>query len=185
MARNMLVLGAYGHVGTWIVPELVKLDCIGRLVATGRKKAMLDSRLAGIGSTKLEMQTLDAFDKPALRAACKGMDFFINCVGPYAWRGSEIAAEVVGQGVNYVDFANEQSHYHRLLVIGADAERNGLVLVTGAGTSPGVSTALFQMGKEAVPAARTFEMFYASGRHPSRVPRLKQSDWRVAQFIHT
>jgi hypothetical protein len=168
MAKNVLVLGAYGHVGPWIVSELVKMGCVGHLVATGRKKTMLDSRLAGIMSTKLEMQTLDAFDKPALRAACKGMDLVINCVGPYAWRGSEIAADVVGQGVNYVDFANEQSHYHRLLVIGGDAERNGLVLVTGAGTSPGVSTALFQMGKEVVPAARTFEMFYASGRHPSR-----------------
>ncbi len=168
MSKSVLVLGAYGHVGRCIVPELVKMGDIGRLVAAGRKKATLDACFSGIDADKLELQTLDVFDKPALRASCKGIDLVINCVGPYAWRGSEVTAEVISQGINYIDFANEQSHYRRLQVIGATAEQNGLVLVTGVGTSPGVSTMLFQMGKEAIPGARTFEMFYASGRHPSR-----------------
>ncbi len=168
MAKSVLVLGAYGHVGRCIVPELVKMDGIGHLVAAGRKKATLDACFSGIDANKLELKTLDVFDKPALRASCKGMDIVINCVGPYAWRGYEVTAEVISQGSNYIDFANEQSHYRRLHEIGIDAEQNGLVLVTGVGTSPGVSTMLFQMGKEAVPGAMTFEMFYASGRHPTR-----------------
>jgi short subunit dehydrogenase-like uncharacterized protein len=168
MAKSVLVLGAYGHVGRCIVPELVKMDCVGRIVAAGRKKAMLDACFSGIDANKLELQILDVFDKLAMRASCKGMDLVINCVGPYAWRGSEVTAEAIDQGVNYIDFANEQSHYRRLQEIGKIAEKNGLVLVTGVGTSPGVSTMLFQMGKEAIPGARTFEMFYASGRHPSR-----------------
>ncbi len=168
MAKGVLVLGAYGHVGRFIVPALARMGGIGRLVAAGRKKAMLETCFAGIAANNLELQTLDVFDKPALRASCKGMDLVINCVGPYAWRGSEVTAEAIDQGTNYIDFANEQSHYHRLQEIGKIAEQTGLVLITGVGTSPGVSTMLYQMGKEVIPGARTFEMFYASGRHATR-----------------
>ncbi|MEX2684300.1 MAG: saccharopine dehydrogenase NADP-binding domain-containing protein [Candidatus Sigynarchaeota archaeon] len=168
MGKSVLVLGAYGHVGRCIVPELVKMAGIDRVVATGRIKTKLESCFSGITASNLELRTLDVFDKLALQSSCQGMDLVINCVGPYAWRGSEITTDVITNGVNYIDFANEQSHYRRLQRIAIVAEQNGLVLVTGAGTSPGISTMLFQKGKEAIPAATTFEMFYASGRHPTR-----------------
>ena len=160
--ERVLVLGAYGHVGKFIVPELA--GTLGlEVIATGRNLSKLETLYGNQEKNQIHVKKLDAFDFEELKKACKNVDLVINGVGPYAKDFWKVAGEIVNLGVNYLDFANEQSHYRHLKDLGERASENGLKLVTGVGTSPGISTILYRMTKLNLPDMEYGEMQYVSG----------------------
>nr|MDO8112102.1 saccharopine dehydrogenase NADP-binding domain-containing protein [Candidatus Sigynarchaeota archaeon] len=160
--KKILVLGAYGHAGRYIVKGLAK-HVNATIVATGRDKAKLDACFAAMHSTNLTTEILDAFEMPSLSRACEPADLVINCVGPYARNGDRITKVVIDAGKDYIDFANEQSHFRCLQALDARAKERNLSMVTAVGTSPGLSTLLFLVAREKLPDVSSLEMYYASG----------------------
>ncbi|MFX0103668.1 MAG: saccharopine dehydrogenase family protein [Candidatus Hodarchaeota archaeon] len=160
--KKILVLGAYGHVGRHVVMKSIeKLEC--EVIASGRGKEKLESLFNSMDDRRLHFLKLDAFDLPSLRSACEGVDVVVNCVGPYAMNASIITKEVISEGIDYVDFANEQSHYKSLKSIETLARDNNVMMVTGVGTSPGLSTMLFEMAMVKIGDIHEFEMYFAGG----------------------
>jgi short subunit dehydrogenase-like uncharacterized protein len=138
---KILVLGAYGLAGRAIVEQVCRTSQ-QTVVASGRRRDRLQKEFGARRGECLETLELDATDAAQLRRACAAVDLVINAVGPFALDGADIARTVIESGRHYVDCANEQVHYERLLELREAARSAGTLLVTGAGVIPGISTLL-------------------------------------------
>jgi short subunit dehydrogenase-like uncharacterized protein len=161
---QILVLGAYGLAGRAIVQRLAA-ETTHSVVAAGRRADKLHALLKETASDRLRPLVLDATDLPALREACANASFIINAVGPFARSGAAIARTAVECSRPYLDCANEQFHYRKLLELDATARRNGVPLITAAGGVPGLSTLLSAHLLKQFPAATEVDCCWAQFRH--------------------
>jgi hypothetical protein len=163
--ETALVLGAYGLAGREVVAGLLAKTDLA-VIATGRSPQKLEALASRLADSRLTTRGLDAYDSQALARACADADLVINAVGPYAVGGGEIARTTLESGRAYVDFANEQGHYHRLEPLGALAREKDLLLLTAAGAIPGLSTLVVLQAAEQLPDVQHVDVFYAQGRPP-------------------
>jgi hypothetical protein len=163
--RTVLVLGAYGLAGREIVGGLLAKTDLA-VIATGRNAETLEALATRLANSRLSTQQLDAYDAGALAKVCADADLVINAVGPYAVGGAGIAHAVLDSGRPYVDFANEQSHYHRLEPLDPIAQQKNLLLLTAAGAIPGLSTLVVLLAAERLPDVEEVDVYYAQGRTP-------------------
>lgn len=173
MSFSILLLGTYGHVGRQVVSGLAQLDCIDRIIAAGRNKeklnAIVDAMVTSENRDKIELKAFDAFDASLLQDACNDVDLVINAMGPFTNDLGRVARIVIEKRKHYIDIANEQSQYKRLLKLNDQAKEGDTALITGAGTSPGISTLLFMLGASKLQGKPAImDMYYAAGRHPTK-----------------
>jgi short subunit dehydrogenase-like uncharacterized protein len=161
---QILVLGAYGLAGRAVVERLTARTTHS-VVAAGRRADKLQALLKEIRSDRVSPLVLDATDVSALRNACANASFIINAVGPFARSGAAIARTVVECGRPYLDCANEQLHYRRLLELDALARRQGVPLITAAGGVPGLSTLLTAHLLKQFSGATEVDCCWAQFRH--------------------
>jgi len=164
VSAAVLVLGAYGLAGRAIVERLLR-DTPHDIIASGRRPERLASEFVNADRSRLETRVLDATDSAALAAACAEARVVINAVGPYNRDGFSIARTVVHCGRHYVDCANEQIHYERLIDLDDDARAAEVLLVTAAGLIPGLSTLLAAHLLDRCPDANRIDIRYAQLRH--------------------
>ena len=160
----IIVLGAYGLAGRTIVRGLIERTDHD-LIAAGRDPQRLDSLLSAFPESRCRPLVLDASDPEALGKACASIRLVINAIGPYALHGARIARTAIESGASYIDCANEQVHYRRLIDLDPIAREKGHMLVTAAGTIPGLSTILAAKLIETSPPAASVNIAFAQFRH--------------------
>ncbi len=164
-AYTVVVLGAYGLAGREIVRGLLEKTSV-RVVACGRDA----TRLAVLGAAgdprRMQTRSLDVSDAVGLAQAVAGAQLVINCVGPYARHGADVARVLVDCGVSLMDLATEQVHYRRLQRLDAVARARGVAVLTGIGAIPGVSTVLMLLAAERLPDIEAIDAFLAHRRMP-------------------
>ncbi|WP_410567982.1 saccharopine dehydrogenase NADP-binding domain-containing protein [Amycolatopsis sp. cmx-4-61] len=90
----VLVYGAYGHTGRFVVAEL--------------RERGFEAVLSGRNAAKLRGGRPTAADDPAsLDRALEGVAAVINCAGPFAETALPVAGAAIRAGVPYVDVAAE------------------------------------------------------------------------------
>jgi hypothetical protein len=136
------------------------------VVAAGRNAERLQALADRLAAPRLQTHILDATNSKSLAEACASTELVINCVGPYARSGAQIAEDVVGAGSSYMDIANEQVHYRRLAELDVRARDKGVILVTAVGGAPGISTLLALHAAAQIEAVDTVETFWAQARGP-------------------
>jgi short subunit dehydrogenase-like uncharacterized protein len=165
--NRVLVLGAYGLAGRAIV-ETIRRTSQLVVIASGRLRGRLQQEFGARQDERLETVELDATDAEQLRRACESVDLVINAVGPFNRSGADIARTVIGCGRHYIDCANEQIHYERLRGLHQTARSAALLLVTGAGLIPGLSTLLAAHLLVQHSEAEAVDIVYAQLRPPFR-----------------
>ena len=102
--ERVLVFGATGHTGRFVVDELLRRGLTP--VLAGRSA----ERLAAVAPQHPELDrlvvTLD--DADALRQALVGVGAVINCAGPFLDTALPLARAAVGAGAHYLDVTAEQ-----------------------------------------------------------------------------
>jgi len=109
-SRTVLVYGAYGHTGRFVVAELERHGVPA--VLAGRSASKLEA-LRG-GHPDLERRCVDIADPDGLDRAMVGMDAVINCAGPFLDTAWPIASAAIRSGIGYLDIAAEQPSTLRL-----------------------------------------------------------------------
>ena len=101
---RVLVYGAAGHTGAFVVGELLARGLTP--VLAGRSA----ERLASVGPRHRELERrIAAVDDPgALRRALAGVDVVVNCAGPFLDTGLPLARAAVAAGAHYLDVTAEQ-----------------------------------------------------------------------------
>ena len=107
----VLVYGAAGHTGRFIVGELLSRGL--RPVLAGRDPARLES--LAVRHPTLEQRAF-ALDSPTpLRTALTGSTVVINAAGPFADTALPLAEAAISVGAHYLDVSAEQDSVRRLL----------------------------------------------------------------------
>jgi short subunit dehydrogenase-like uncharacterized protein len=103
-SRRVLVYGATGHTGRFVVDELLRRGLtpvlagrsVERLAAVAPRHAALERRVTGLD------------DPAALRAVVAGAGAVVNCAGPFLDTALPLARAAVAAGVHYLDVTAEQ-----------------------------------------------------------------------------
>jgi len=101
--RPVLVYGAYGHTGRFIVAELIEEGFTP--VLSGRDPEKLASVSAAHG--KLEVRAASLEDPMALECALAGVAAVINAAGPFATTAARMVDAAIYARVPYLDVAAE------------------------------------------------------------------------------
>lgn len=99
----VVVYGATGHTGRFVVEELLRGGVA--TVASGRDRSGLETLAAKWGDVAVRPAAVD--DARALDVALAGADLVVNCAGPFAFTGAPIIDAAVRAGIPYVDVAAE------------------------------------------------------------------------------
>ncbi|MGW7427987.1 saccharopine dehydrogenase NADP-binding domain-containing protein [Streptomyces sp. NPDC054861] len=102
-ARTVLVYGAYGHTGRFVVAELLRRAWTP--VLSGRDAARLRTLSEEHGGLDVRPAAVD--DAAALDRALAGAAAVINCAGPFASTAAPVIEAALRAGVPYVDVAAE------------------------------------------------------------------------------
>lgn len=162
---DVLVLGAYGQVGRVLVPQLLAAG--HRVRATGRRQTPLNELTEacadGDQRRRLSLSLLDIADTSRLRELAGRSRVVVNCAGPFATGGRDVAEAVVAAGTHYVDIASEQAHHRAVNELDELARANGVAMVPGAGLYPGLSGLLLLDMLADSPAASEATMVMVTG----------------------
>ena len=105
MCERVLVYGASGHTGRFVVDELLRRGLTP--VPAGRDKDRLtggSGRYAG-----LDRRVVALDDHELLRRAIDGASVVVNCAGPFLDTALPLARAAVAAGAHYLDVTAEQS----------------------------------------------------------------------------
>jgi saccharopine dehydrogenase-like NADP-dependent oxidoreductase len=102
-AAAVVVYGATGHTGRFIVAELLRRSLA--TVISGRDAAQLEVLAAEWGDVGVRPATVD--DASSLDRALVGAAAVVNCAGPFAVTGGPVVEAALRAGIPYVDVAAE------------------------------------------------------------------------------
>jgi len=104
MEKNVLVYGAYGHTGRFVVAELLRRGLTP--VLAGRDQARLDGLTGRF--PRLRARRATVADADSLDRAIRGTALVVNCAGPFLDTAVPLAAAAVRAGAHYLDVTAEQ-----------------------------------------------------------------------------
>ncbi|NOR36671.1 MAG: saccharopine dehydrogenase [Woeseiaceae bacterium] len=147
MSRTRIVIiGATGHfggrIGRRILGEpntelVITSRSLGKVESLSAKLAQMNAD-AMVSAAALD-QTSSSFaeDLAALRP-----DIVIHTAGPYQGQGYDVARSCLACGSHYIDLADGREFVEGFDALHEDACRKGVLLVSGASTLPGLSSAV-------------------------------------------
>src|ERR1700741_1370464 len=105
MERNVLVYGAYGHTGRFVVAELLRQ---GLTPILSRRNSARVPELAG-QFPGLEVRPATVDNGHSLENAVRGTTLVVNCAGPFLDTAVPVAAAAIRAGAHYLDVTAEQA----------------------------------------------------------------------------
>lgn len=138
-SKSILVYGANGHTGRFIVRALIEQGLIP--ILSGRNREGLETVSAAHGG--LEVRTAPLDDSGALDRAFEGTAAVINTAGPFAFTVAPVFAAAIRTRVPYLDVAAEPDVAAATIANHGDLARTaGIALVPSAGFFGGLGDLL-------------------------------------------
>jgi NAD(P)-dependent dehydrogenase (short-subunit alcohol dehydrogenase family) len=107
MNADVLVYGAYGHTGRFVVDELLRRGLTP--VLSGRNKEALDKLGGAHPGVEVCPASLEELDD-----VVRGVGAVINCAGPFLDTAVPVATAAVAAGAHYLDLTAEQGAVQEL-----------------------------------------------------------------------
>lgn len=125
-SERVLVYGATGHTGRFVVNELLRRGLTP--VLAGRNAERLTS--AAAEHPTLECHVVGVDDADALRRVIRGVGAVLNCAGPFLDTALPLARAAIAAGAHYLDVTAEQPAVQLLYrELDAPARDAGLAVV--------------------------------------------------------
>jgi saccharopine dehydrogenase (NAD+, L-lysine-forming) len=160
---KVIVLGGCGAVGSVAVKTLAKQDIISEVVIGdwNIEKAKILAKELG---PKVSAIKVNAEDDESIKAAVKGCDVVLNCVGPFYKTVKKILSTVLELGINYVDVCDDVDVTIDILNMDSQAKKAGILAVIGMGNSPGISNLMGKFAAEnLLDETDSIDIFHAHG----------------------
>ncbi len=140
---RILVLGGYGNFGTRISKALSKQPNI-LLLITGRSLDTANSLLEKL--ERRDKHKAVSMDQTAgdfvERLESLNVDCLVHTSGPYQGQDYSVAEACIQTKTHYIDLADGRSFVEGFVNLNNKAKENDVLLVTGASTLPGLSSAV-------------------------------------------
>jgi saccharopine dehydrogenase-like NADP-dependent oxidoreductase len=141
---EIIVFGGAGDVGSRAVEDLAAAEGVRRVTIADRNLAAAREKAARIGDrgAAVDVRQVDALDHQGLVEAMHGYDAAASALGPFHLFEARLVRAAVEARVDYASVSDEWEAA-RAAIDGFDeqARAQGITVITGLGTSPGVSNA--------------------------------------------
>lgn len=144
--KRVVVVGATGHFGGRLCRRLLNESDL-EIVITSRS-------IKSATAFTVELEKLDPksdiraskldFDDKSFEADLQALhpDIVVHTAGPFQGQDYRVAKACIRCGSHYLDLADGREFTHGFKILNDAAVENGVLLVTGASTLPGLSTAV-------------------------------------------
>ena len=136
--KRVLVIGGYGNFGRFISRSLVKQHNIDLIIA-GRSLSKAQLLAEEIGAVAAE---IDIHRDLEARLRDINPDIVIHTSGPFQSQGYDIAEACIRTGSHYIDLADGREFVSGIGCLHQQAERAGLLVISGASSVPCLTSAL-------------------------------------------
>ena len=147
--NQVLILGGYGNFGSRIAAALVK-DNIPVIIA-GRDKQKAEiicNELKKINSRHdITIATFDANKELNKQLEILKPAVVINTIGPFQTADYSIVKTCIEHHVHYIDLADARDFVTGIISLDSLAKNNNVLVVSGASTVPGLSSAVLDYYK--------------------------------------
>ncbi len=162
---RVLIVGSGGAFGTKIA-ELLAPDDGFELVLAGRTRSTLDDQAEHLTRTSGRVVSTVVLDASNVEASCleqAAADLVINASGPFQSQDYTIARAAIGAGCHYVDLADSRAFVTGIGTLDEDARRAGVLVVSGASSVPGLSSAVVAHYRDAFSGIRKIDIAISPG----------------------
>lgn len=142
-----LALGC-GEMGSVAIEDMVESGVFEEVVCGDidvEKAEKLAGELEG-RKTEVSPKSVDVTDHTKLVETMKGCDVIVNCVGPFYKFGVDTVKAAIEARVNYVDICDDYDVTSKVLDLNSKAKEAGITIISGLGTSPGITNLLAKLG---------------------------------------
>jgi hypothetical protein len=174
MTTRVLVLGGYGNFGTLIARRLSREPGLTVIVAgrSERKARALAGELnaneLNAKRAKIEWAKVDIFADPDERLKNLKPDILIHTSGPFQEQGYEVAEACIRNGVHYLDLADGRDFVANIGRLDDAARAAGVLVVSGASTVPGLTSAVLAKYAGAFEALEAIDFGIATAQQTGR-----------------
>jgi NAD(P)-dependent dehydrogenase (short-subunit alcohol dehydrogenase family) len=183
--KKIVVIGGTGHFGGRICRRIAGENNT-ELVVTSRSRARAQiivdelraSNSAAISAAGLD-QSLQDFETNLLALR---PDIVIHTAGPYQGQDYRVAKACIQAGSHYIDLADGRDFVQGFDSLHNEAKRNDLLLVSGASTLPGLSSAVIDSLRGDFEIIRKIEISIAPAH---QTPRGKSTIAAVLSYCGT
>ncbi len=140
----VLILGGYGNFGSRIAATLVK-DNISIIIA-GRERqkaeALRNKLKNNAAENTITIAVFDANQELDKQLSLLKPSIVINTIGPFQTTDYSIAKICIKHNVHYIDLADARDFVTGITCLDSLAKENNVLVVSGASTVPGLSSAV-------------------------------------------
>lgn len=160
---KVIVLGGCGAVGSVAVKTLAAQDIISEVII-GDWNIEKAQKLAKEFGPKVSAVKVNAEEEDSIKAAIKGCDIVLNCIGPFYKTVKKILSTVINLKINYVDVCDDVDVTIDILNMDAQARQADIMALIGMGSSPGISNLLGKFAAEnLLDETDSIDFFHAHG----------------------
>lgn len=137
---SVLILGGYGNFGSRIAASLAK-DNIS-LIISGRDAKKAEALKRRLNKNNIEVAIFDANKELNKFISILKPTVVINTIGPFQTTDYSIAEICIQHQVHYIDLADARDFVCGIHTLDSLAKQNQVLVVSGASTVPGLSSAV-------------------------------------------
>ncbi|HEY1710544.1 MAG TPA: saccharopine dehydrogenase NADP-binding domain-containing protein [Rhizomicrobium sp.] len=164
MTKRVLIVGGYGNFGMRIATRLAREPRLTVIVA-GRSaqqaRALADD-------LKTEWAELDIHTGLDAHLARLRPDILIHTSGPFQGQRYDVAEACIRNRVHYLDLADGRDFVARIGTLDAAAKAAGVLVVSGASTVPGLTSAVLTKYAPAFESLDTLDFGIATAQKTNR-----------------
>lgn len=161
----IVIVGSTGAFGSRIAELLTRVQGI-RLVLAGRTRATLEAQAEGLaraGGRSVDVAVLDAAHVRAQDLAQRDARLVINASGPYQRESYGLARAAIAAGSHYIDLADARDFVCGFDTLDEDARNAGVLVVSGASSVPGLSSAVVEHYRSAFRTLEALDIAISPG----------------------
>ena len=166
---RILVLGGYGNFGARIARSLANYPNV-QLIIAGRNLSKAKKLVASLDTTNQHETSI--LDQDSLNFVkdlnSLNVDCLIHTSGPYQGQGYGVAEACIKTKTHYIDLADGREFVHGFSILDKQAKENNVLLITGASTLPGLSSAIIHKFNKEFKTIDSIKMCIAPGNQAPR-----------------
>ncbi|KPK47950.1 MAG: hypothetical protein AMJ77_01360 [Dehalococcoidia bacterium SM23_28_2] len=158
---KIIVFGGAGDVGSRAVEDLVMASGVEQVTIADHNVAAADKLAAGLRGqgARVDVKAVDANDHNALVEAMNGHDVAASTLGPFYRFEAPLVRAAIEARVDYASICDEWSAAQAVLSeFDKPARKAGRIIITGLGTSPGLSNVCIRYLAQQMDRARRVDV---------------------------
>lgn len=170
--KRVVVIGGTGHFGARLCRRIVSASDI-ELIVTSRtleKAQIFVRKLQSLNSTASLSAARFSQEAPSLISDLRALapDIVVHTAGPYQGQSYAVASACLAAKSHYIDLADGREFVQGFETLHDRAQRNDVLLVTGASTLPGLSSVVIDSLRDRFLAIDAIEISIAPAHQTPR-----------------